>query len=52
MLKSMSIQIVDAHTFIKQAEKFQQTLSARRLMTTLFWDRTGGLMEELYKGPQ
>jgi hypothetical protein len=37
---------VDAHTFTKQAEKFKQMLSARKLMTAVFWDRNGVLMVE------
>jgi hypothetical protein len=36
---------VDAHTFIKQAEKVEQT-SARKLMATVFWDRKGVLVVE------
>jgi hypothetical protein len=28
------------------AEKFKQTLSARKLMTTVFWDRAGVVMVE------
>jgi hypothetical protein len=29
------------NTFTKKAEKFKETLSARKLMATVFWDRTG-----------
>jgi hypothetical protein len=36
---------VDAHILTKQAEKVQ-TLPARRLMATVFWDREGLLMAE------
>jgi hypothetical protein len=35
---------VDAPTFTKQAEKFKQTLSARKLMAAVFWDRKRVLM--------
>jgi hypothetical protein len=35
---------VDAHTFTKQAEKFEQTLLARNLMANLFWDSKEVLM--------
>jgi hypothetical protein len=34
------------HTFTKQAKKFKQMLSARKLMATVFWDRKGVLMVE------
>jgi hypothetical protein len=38
---------VDAHTFIKQAEKVKQTLSAfQKHDATVFWDRKGVLMVE------
>jgi acyl-CoA thioesterase len=37
---------VNAHKFTKQARKFKQTLSARKLMATAFWDRKGVLMAE------
>jgi hypothetical protein len=38
---------VVAHTFSKQAKKMcKQMLSARKLMTTLFWERKGVLMVE------
>jgi ubiquinone biosynthesis protein Coq4 len=30
----------------KQAEKFKQTMSARKLMATVFWDRKGVPMGE------
>jgi hypothetical protein len=36
---------VDAHTLNKQAEKFKQT-SARKLLTTVFWDGKEVLMVE------
>jgi hypothetical protein len=34
---------VDAHVFTEQAENFQK---ARKLMATVFWDKTGLLMVE------
>jgi hypothetical protein len=34
------------YTFTIQAEKFKQTLFARKLMATVFWDRRGVLMVE------
>jgi hypothetical protein len=37
---------VYAHTFTKQSEKFKQTLYARKLMKTVFWDRNRALMVE------
>jgi hypothetical protein len=37
---------MDAHTFTKQAKKFKHMLSARKLMTAVFWDRKGVLMVE------
>jgi hypothetical protein len=33
------VKAVDAHTSTKQAEKFKEALSARRLMASVFWDR-------------
>jgi hypothetical protein len=37
------------HTFTKQAEKFKQTLSTRKLTATVLWDRTGMLRVEFMK---
>jgi hypothetical protein len=37
---------VDAHTFTIKTEKFKQILSARKLMTSMFWEKKGGLMVE------
>jgi hypothetical protein len=37
---------VDAHAFVREAEKVETTLSARKLMVTVFWDRKGVLMVE------
>jgi hypothetical protein len=37
---------VDAQMFTKIAEKFKRTLSARKLMATVFWDREEVLMIE------
>jgi hypothetical protein len=44
MLKPRTIKAVDAHKFTKQAENFKQNLSARKLVTAVFWDRKGVLM--------
>jgi hypothetical protein len=41
-----TIKAVVEHTFSKQTENSKQTLSARKLMTTVFWDRKGVLMVE------
>jgi hypothetical protein len=35
---------VDAHTFTKKPRKFKQTLSARKLLATVFWDTKGVLL--------
>jgi hypothetical protein len=40
---------VDAHTFTKQAEKFQEK-SARKLMATVFWGRTVLMVEFMQQG--
>jgi hypothetical protein len=37
---------VGAHTLTKHAEKFKQTMSGRKLMATVFWDRKGVPMVE------
>jgi hypothetical protein len=37
---------VDENTFTKESEKVKQTLSARKLMVTAFWDRKAVLMVE------
>jgi hypothetical protein len=37
---------VVAHTFTKQAKKISKTLSVRKLMATVFWDRKGVLTVE------
>jgi hypothetical protein len=37
---------VDAHTFTKQVEKCKQTVSARKLMAVVFWDRKAVLVVE------
>jgi hypothetical protein len=34
-----AVKAVDAHTYTKQDENFKQSLSARQLMATVFWDR-------------
>jgi hypothetical protein len=41
-----AVKAVDANTFTKQDENFKQTLSVRKLMKTVFWDRKGVLMVE------
>jgi hypothetical protein len=41
------LKAVDAHTFIKKAEKsLNKRLPARKLMATVFWERKGLLMVE------
>jgi hypothetical protein len=37
---------VDAHTFTKEVENFKQSLSARKLVVSAFWDRKRALMLE------
>jgi hypothetical protein len=37
---------VDAHTVTNKPKMVKQTLSARKLMATVFWDRKGVLMVE------
>jgi hypothetical protein len=39
---------VDAHTFTEEAEKTYSTLSARNLMTSVFWERKLLLMVEIH----
>jgi hypothetical protein len=48
-----AVKTVDAHTFIKQAKKFKQSFT-RKLMATVFWDRTGKCWwwNSYNKGPQ
>jgi hypothetical protein len=39
------------HTFSpKKLNNFKEMLSARKLMATVFWDRTGVLMEFMQQG--
>jgi hypothetical protein len=42
-----ALKAVDTHTHLPNKPKeFKQTLFARKLMATVFWDRKGALMVE------
>jgi hypothetical protein len=45
-LKPKSSKTVDAHTQCSKQKRFKQTLSIRKLMETVFWDRKAALMVE------
>jgi hypothetical protein len=36
--KRKAVKAEDVNTFTKQADEFKQTLSARKLMVTVFWE--------------
>jgi hypothetical protein len=39
MSSQRAVKAVDAHTFIKQAEKFKQAVSARKQTAPVFWNQ-------------
>jgi hypothetical protein len=45
-MSQRAVKTVDTRIFTKQAEKFNETLFAKKLITSVFWDRKGVLMEE------